>query len=446
MKTDLGLTIAEGEGQKIEFKKGVSRLDREMVAFANASGGRIFLGVDDEGRIRGIEVTNQLLSRIQDIARNCDPPVAISVRKHGRTVLEIAVAEGKEKPHQCRDGFFLRNGPNTQKLKREEILRIAVSAGSYHFDESLNRHFRYPQDLDREAVDRFVELCGLETRPAVESVLLSLDVAEPRQTGLLLRQAGVLFFASEPQRFLRESMVTCARYRGADRFDVVDREEVTGNAIQMIEQALGFVKANVSVSYEISGKAPRRELYTYPLVAVREAIINAVMHRDYFYDGSHIYVHMFSDRLEIENPGGLPPGLTLDDLGKRSVRRNRAIADLLYRAKFVERIGSGIQRMQHALAENGNPPMEISATNFFVVKFYPRLPTKDSVPLTSRQARLYQFVSARGSITKADAAGILGVSGDTALREIKVLLTQGFLKRTGRGKATAYILSREEHP
>ena len=439
MKTDLSLIVAEGEGQTVEFKERVSHLDREMVAFANASGGAIFVGIADSGKIHGIEITNELTSRVQDIARNCDPPVAVTLHKHRGMVLEVRVLEGRQKPHQCRDGFFLRNGPNAQKLKRSEIMEIAFAAGVYRFDESLNAEFRYPQDFDRASLDDFLALSDVTIDADTESILLSLDVAEAQDSGLRLRQAGVLFFAREPQRFLKESMVTCVRYSGSDRFDIIDRAEILGSPIVMIEEALKFVKRNIALSYEIDGKAQHEELYAYPLPSVREAIINAVMHRDYYYDGSHVYVHIFSDRLEIENPGGLAAGLTMAELGKRSVRRNRSIADLLYRAKFIERIGSGIQRMKRSLAQNGNPPMEVSATNFFVVKFYPRVNTVDHTPLTTRQNRLYQLALARGVLRKGDAAIHLGVSNDTALREIKALISLGLLTQTGSGKSTRYL-------
>ena len=439
MDTDLELIIAEGEGQRIEIKERLSRLDRELVAFANASGGRVFLGIADDGQISGIELTNELTSRVQDIARNCDPPLTITIHKHKTDkVLEIRVTEGTQKPHQCSDGFFLRTGPNSQKLKRNEIVDIAVTTGAYHFDETLNPRFRYPEDFSRGAFDRFLELSGINIQADPQSILLSLDVAELRGTELCFRQAGALFFADAPQRFLKESMVTCVRYQGTDRLNVIDRAEIMGDPIAMIEESLRFLKRNMSVAYEIAGDAQHRERHTYPLAALREAIINAIMHRDYFYDGSHVYVHMFSDRTEIENPGGLPPGLAIDELGRRSVRRNRTIADLLYRAKFVERIGSGIQRMERALAENGNPPMEISATNFFVVRFLPRVHTRNAALLSARQNRLYQFAAQRDQITKAEAAEHLAVSGDTALREIKTLLEHGLLRQTGTGKATRY--------
>jgi ATP-dependent DNA helicase RecG len=139
MNADLSLIIAEGEGQTVEFKERLSRLDREMVAFANASGGTIFIGVADSGEILGIEITNEITSRVQDIARNCDPPVDVTLHKHRGMVLEVRVVEGKQKPHQCRDGFFLRNGPNAQKLKRSEIMAISFSACCQSFVEGRPR-------------------------------------------------------------------------------------------------------------------------------------------------------------------------------------------------------------------------------------------------------------------------------------------------------------------
>ena len=268
-----------------------------------------------EGEGQGIEDTNTLRSRIHDIARNCDPPVPVTLRSHPQGVLEIHVAEGVQKPYHCRDGFFLRNGPNTQKLTRDEIVEIVLTKGR------------------------------------------------------------------------------------------------------------------------------RRELHEYPQVAVREAVINAVMHRDYYYDLSHTYVHIHSNRLEVESPRGLPLGLQLEELGHRSVRRNRLVADFLFRAKYVERIGSGIRRMERALAENGNPPMEISASNFFVVRCYPLIAPAGTIDLTSRQSQLCRLLADRGALSKSDLADLLHVSGDTVLRDIKHLLHAGVIERRGTGRATRYVLA-----
>jgi len=440
---DLSLLLAEGEGQRIEFKERLSRLDRELVAFANAAGGAVFLGVDDQGRVVGIELNNELKSRVHDIARNCDPPVPVTLRNHREGVLEIRIAEGSHKPHQCREGFFLRNGPNTQKLTRDEIVQIVLVSGAHHFDETINERFRFPHDFAPEKLSRFLELAEIEHRADPQSILASLDVAELEGTTLRFRQAGVLFFAKEPQRFLKESHISAIRYEGTDRFSVLDRAEVTGDPLAMIEETLTFIRRNTRVRQVVTAEARHAEVREYPLIALREAVINAVMHRDYYYDASHIYVHIFSDRIEVETPGGLPHGLRVEDLGSRRVRRNRTIADLLFRAKYVERIGSGIQRMQRALEDNANPPMEISASNFFVVKFHPRVEQTGIMALTARQGELCRHLSDRGALTKSEASRLLGVSGDTALRELQALMRAGVVERRGVGRATRYVLVRD---
>lgn len=432
----LAVLLAQGEGQRVEFKQGLSRLDRELVAFANAAGGAILLGVDDRGDVSGIDTSNRMRSEVQVIARNCDPPLRIELVIHRQGVLEITVPEGDDKPYRCREGFFIRQGPTTQKLGTAEIRRFLVESGSYHFDEAINPACRFPEDFDRGRFESYLQSAGIHVQARPEDIVLSLDAGVRQERGIVLRQAGVLFFSREPQRFVKESHLSCVRFRGTERLDVIDRQEVTGSPIEMIEAAMAFATRTIRVSYGIGSQARRREVPEYPLVAVREAVTNAVMHRDYRYDAAHVFLSIFSDRLEVENPGGLYSGLVLSDLGKRSVRRNRLLADLLSRARYVERVGSGISRMRHALEENGNPPMEIAASNFFVITFRPRV-ALDAV-LTTRQTQLYYFVSGRPRTTKEEAGRFLSASSDTALRELRALMEVGLVRREGVGKATYY--------
>jgi ATP-dependent DNA helicase RecG len=123
------------------------------------------------------------------------------------------------------------------------------------------------------------------------------------------------------------------------------------------------------------------------------------------------------------------------------VRRNRAIADLLYRAKYIERVGSGISRIRNALTQNNNPPFEVTSTNFFVIRFFPRIKSAAKLQLTPRQAKLHQFLGERGVVSKRDAAVWLGVSEDTALRELIALASYGLVSRQGNGKAIRYAVT-----
>ncbi|HLF67085.1 MAG TPA: ATP-binding protein, partial [Gammaproteobacteria bacterium] len=186
--------------------------------------------------------------------------------------------------------------------------------------------------------------------------------------------------------------------------------------------------------------ATRQELYDYPPIAIREAIINAVTHRDYLYDGSHIYIHMYPDHIDIENPGGLYPGLTIEDLGRRSVRRNRLIADLLHRARYIERVGSGFDRMREELLNNKNPALEVSATNFFNIRFFKRVQDLNLQKLTARQLAIYYSFLERKQLTKREVALGHQIGEDTAMRELKLLMQLGLIQKQGEGKATCYVL------
>jgi len=138
-----------GEGQYIEFKEVFDKsMQKEIVAFANASGGAIYLGISDAGKLKGIEITNRLKSQIQDIAYNCDPSIIINIIDIGN-ILEIEVAEGKNKPYSCSNGFFMRMGANSQKMTRNEILALAIKSGKVRYDEQICSKFDW-KDFDDE--------------------------------------------------------------------------------------------------------------------------------------------------------------------------------------------------------------------------------------------------------------------------------------------------------
>lgn len=440
----LAFSLQEGEGYKVEFKERIADLDREIVAFANSSGGSIFLGVSDDGAVKGISITNQLKSQVIDIAHNCDPSIRVELLSHTKEkILEVHVFEGVDKPYRCKDGFFLRMGSSTQKLKRDEIVNLINNSGKIHFDQAFNHSFAYPKDFSKETLTEFLKYCGITTKLPILDVLVNLGVAKEEKNKLLFTNAGILFFAKEPQKFIPESYITAIKYSSNDRFSIIDKQDIYGNLIQQIEHSMNFIMRNMSVAADITfpikkSLARRENQYEYPLAALREAIVNAVMHRDYYYNSSHIYIHLYPDRIDIENPGGLSYGLTLENLGKRSIRRNRLIADLLHHANYIERVGSGFDRMKQTLAQNNNPPLEVSATNFFDIRFYKRIPNIAASTLTQRQAILYQLIQERQQITKKEAALALNVSDDTAVKEVNVLLKLGIIKKTGQGKATRY--------
>ncbi len=431
----------EGEGYKIEFKEKLSALDKELVAFSNASGGSIYLGISDDGHIKPIKITNELKSQIQDIAHSCDPSIRVSLIIYAILgVLEIQVEEGMDKPYRCKEGFFLRNGASSQKLRRDEILELLIQ--KVRFDELMNSKFRYPQDFSAEKFEQFLRLSEIHVKAPQEEILLSLNAAEKMKDQILLSNAAVLLFAEEPQKFFPESYITGVKYAGKDRFSILDKKDFKGGLIDQIEDSLMFLSKHVAVEITVGAQhfARHQRVEEYPLIALREALINAVTHRDYFYDGSHIYIHVFSDRIEIESPGGLCHGMKIDYLGQRSVRRNRLIADFLHRAGYIERIGSGFSRMQQLLKENKNPPLKVQVSNFFNLTLYPRISDEKLGSLSARQQQILSYFYEKNTLAQKDISRILSISQDTVIRELKVLQEAQLIQKIGTGKSTAYSL------
>jgi ATP-dependent DNA helicase RecG len=181
----LAFVLQEGEGYQIEFKERISDLDKEIVAFANGSGGSIFLGVRDDGSIKKIELTNTLKSQIVDIAQNCDPSIKVSLNYFAdEKVLEVIIPEGPDKSYRCKEGFFLRVGPNSQKLKRDEIVQLIQASGKIPFDQNLNPSFAYPSDFSPETLDSFLKCCEIHTPLAKTDILINLGVGTEKKIDL----------------------------------------------------------------------------------------------------------------------------------------------------------------------------------------------------------------------------------------------------------------------
>ena len=388
---DLNILIQEGEGTTLEFKENLSSLfARELVALANTIGGKILLGVRDDGTVIGVHDSNALRARIQDIARNCDPPVKVLTEPVGG-VLAVHIRDSDAKPVQCSDGFFWRQGAATQKLSRAEIRDFFQAEGAIRFDLSPCPRFRYPEDFDHEKFDIWLSHSGITGRPQVEDVLVNIEAAERARGTLLFRNAGVLFFARSVRRFFPEAYITCLLARGTDKVHILDRKDFDGGIVADIEDALRFIERNTRVAYRIKG-LKRQNIPEYPINALREAITNAVMHRDWFIDGANVFVEIYTDRVEVVSPGSLPRGLSLADLGSKSVRRNPLIADLLHRIDFIEKAGTGIRRIRNETRAQGCPEPEFEANGFVTVTFRPN-------PAVRAEAEEYPAVRVTTEVT-----------------------------------------------
>jgi ATP-dependent DNA helicase RecG len=368
--TDLKILLQEGEGTMLEYKAKPNKdFASVLTAFANTAGGKILLGVDDRGQVVGIDDTNELRGNIQNLARNCDPAIQVRLQTIDKVVVVI-VKESDDKPVQCSEGFFLRQGAVTQKLSRQEVYDLFKQSGSIRFDLLVCPKFRYPEDFDLDKFNYWLRKSTITDHSNTEDILVNIEVAERTAGKLLFRNAGVLFFAKEPRRFFNQAYITCLLFKGERKVDVLDRKDFAEGIVEDIESSLRFIERNTRTAYKIE-KLQRENIPEYPMEALREAITNAVMHRDWFIDGANVFVEIFSDRIEVTSPGGLPAGMSFDDLGRKSIRRNPLIADLLHRIDFIEKAGTGIRRMREGAVSSGYSEPEFVVNTFFDAVFYP---------------------------------------------------------------------------
>ena len=217
--SELKLALSAGEGQYVEFKEQVSDgLAREMVAFANAGGGSIYVGVADNRQLKGLRITNRLLSQAQDIARHCEPPIGVTLvpfEYRGVKLLRIIVEEGAEKPLVVQPGTSSAPG---QKMNRRELVRFLRGVGEVRFDEMPCEEFHYPADFSAAAFRSFLAAANITAKgTAREDLLVNLGLAVRRGRKLILNNAGVLFFARQTCRFHLQSRVTCLLFQGTGR-------------------------------------------------------------------------------------------------------------------------------------------------------------------------------------------------------------------------------------
>jgi len=153
-RKELSVILKQGEDYRIEFKENISGVEKDLVALANSSGGRVFLGITDKREIKGIKITNQLKSRVQDISNNCQPKIKVLLNQY-ENILIINVTEGTDKPYKCSTGFYKRIGPISQKMTRNEIIGFIKSEGKIRFDELVVPKFSYAKDFDRKKLLSF---------------------------------------------------------------------------------------------------------------------------------------------------------------------------------------------------------------------------------------------------------------------------------------------------
>lgn len=308
------------------------------------------------------------------------------------------------------------------------------------------------KEIDRETVDRFVQLAiqnkrlsEISSKDSVEIVLQKLGLLVDGK----LTNGAILLFGKDPQKYFINLSTRIGRLK--DDITIIDDKWAKGNLFQQFNEAMSIIRQDISVRYEIKD-IQRKDIWDYPLTAIREAVLNALIHRDYFNIANFIQIKVYDNHIWFHNPGGLPEGITLDQLKSphNSVFRNPQIAKVFYLAGFIEQYGSGTVRMLEWLKEEGLPEPEYKEEmGGFSVYFYKDIYTEDNLRkmgLNDRQVKAVMYVKERGKITNKEYQQLCITSERTATRDLSDLVQRELLEQIGiTGKGTQYVIRRLKH-
>ena len=362
----------------MEFKRSLAKdVGRGLCAFANAGGGTVLLGVSDAGKIVGVADHNRLKSRVLSAARSADPPIEVEIDSLG-DVLRVVVPPQGRKPYSFGGRFFMRDGASSQQMSNVEVEELFYAAGRLHFDRKPCTEFSMENDLDDETWARFSRRAKV---PDAMDRMVAL-----RNLGLLdgddrMAHAGAWLLARDIRRFMTSAHVSCALFVGTEKVRILDRRDFHEDVPTMVEDAVAWILTKINVEFVIKG-VRRQERPELPEEAIREAVANAVAHRDYR-STANVQIYVFRDRIEVVSPGGLPAGMTEADLGTKSMPRNPLLFGMLYRMDVVENIGSGIKRIRDLCRDRGVAEPTIDVSDHWVTVTFSR----PAAPVVERGVR-----------------------------------------------------------
>jgi ATP-dependent DNA helicase RecG len=457
---DVAQLLAAGQSEQLAFlpaSASPARLAETLVALANAHGGWVLIGVSASGRLTGTEDEAlgdaALRGAVQSAALLASPPLILPparvVTVEGKRVGVAEVPPGLPHAYSLNGRYLTRSAAANRLLSPSELTGLLLSRDVAGF-EARPAPGAALRDLDPGAVEAYVESLPDATGESWERTLAARGCLVEGEGGLTPTYAGALLFGRNPQRFLRNARITLIRYPGPTMGDEFARDEAAGPLPAQIRRAEAFLSANMRRGMRIRGME-RQEVAEYPLPVVREAIVNAVAHRDYSIRGDDARVLMFSDRMEIYSPGRLPGHVTLDNLLTERFSRNEAIVQALSDMGFVERLGYGIDRMMAAMRDAGlpEPTFEETVAGFRVTLRGrgEELASREAAPrwgnrrLDPRQERALAYLAERGTITNREFRELIPeLSDETVRRLLADLVDQGFIIKIGERKATYYIL------
>ena len=472
LTTDVLSWLSCGSGPELHwFPEDVSasRLAVTLVGMANTIGGRVLLGVSPRGvEVHGVRDVQEALDRVFQAELLAEPTLVLPIPQlatvNGVQVVVITVPPGLSNVYNVDGRYWGREGKQTTLLSARRLRALLVERGVIQFESRLPPQATL-NDLDLVQVKKYldvldfpgIELQDLEPNDLSWQELLIRRGSVKRSEGQFVpTYAALLMFGRVPQQWLPSATILAARFPGTSFSDEFVSQEINGTLPEQLVKAEAFLRVNLRNTVRMVGLS-HTETLEYPFEAVRELLVNAVAHRDYNAQGDMIHLHIFSDRLEVHSPGGLPGPVNLENLLEARFARNAVITQLLSDLGYVERLGYGLDRVVSAMHQHGlrEPRFEEVAGTFRVTLYNdldknlasldaPGMVAYQNQGLNSRQLQALRFLAHQPRINNHDYQKLSpDVHMETLRRDFADLVSRGILIKVGDKRATYYILKKK---
>ena len=448
--------LRAGEGETVEFKQSwTNDCLKTLAAFANTNGGTLLVSVNDAGQIIGWDGGDKDQQAIATRIWNKLPiQPSLAVEEAGELpvlVIRVDKAQGMAVPYESR--YYRRLGCTTQEVPPEQLGQFLLERTGQSWDAlPCGAGF---DEIDEQAVHSFCRraanrLPNVSDDEPFASVLQKLGLVNQGK----LTNAAILLFGAHPQRRSISANVHMGRFK--DSITILDDRMFEGTLFDQVDAVMKQFRQYLRVRYDITGgvnagpgesAVHRREIWDYPLNALLEAVVNALVHRTYFGTTESVTIRVFDDRVLIRNPGGLPSGITVEQLKEEphpTIPRNPLLANVLYYAELVEKWGSGTTRIVGLCRERGIPEPEYETTNHaFAVSFKQETLAQRlrRHSIKEGQLRALVFLEEHGRIANSEYQEIAGVKQRQASKDLTDLERRGMVVRVGStGKGTYYVL------
>lgn len=423
------------------------RMARSLVALANARGGVLIVPCSAKAKVAADELRERALQALLlSEPRLIAPlPYLIGEDRAAPDALVVEVPEGLPNVYSL-DGRYLTRDEGRNTVLSARALRDLMLVRGEGTWESTTPTGSSRDDVDWAKVDAYAKkvLLGDES---VEDLLLRRGCLVKRGRQVRPTYAGLLLFGRHPQRWVRGAEIVCARFKGADMEDAFARQTIGGTLPEGIRRAELFVAENTAQRSRIRAWQ-RSDEPPYPPGVLREAIVNAVAHRDYRLTGAQIQVLIFGDRIEVRSPGRLPGHVTVKNILRERYSRNEAIVQVLADLGYIERLGYGVDRMIRSMKDAGQEPPRFEETEAgFNVTLFAKgaaeaeKPTIPANPQQERLAKMLGFLKKSGRITNRDYQDLCpDVNPETLRRDFVDMVERGAILRIGDKRGTYYIL------